>query len=95
MKFQRSYTIAREPLRSQSPDGEAVEIPVCRYVVVNPGGELVGAGNAPYGKAGVFTVDLRGKLKPGPYSVMVALYLGGNTVNPDVKVVPYQAEGAS
>ncbi|MBI2001995.1 MAG: hypothetical protein HYS69_12545 [candidate division NC10 bacterium] len=95
MKFQRSYTITREALRNQSPDGEAEEVPVCRYVVVTPGGDLISAGNAPYDKAGVFTVDLRGKLKPGPYSVMVALYLGGNTVNPDVKVVPYQAEGAS
>lgn len=93
MKFQRSYTIAREPLRSQSPDGEAVEIPVCRYVVVSLGGDLVSAGSAPYDKTGFFTVDLRGRMKPGPYRILVGLYLGGNSVNLDIKVVPYQAEG--
>mgnify|MGYP001617999034 FL=1 len=57
-------------------------------------GAVLTVGTAPYGKDGVFGVDLKGKLKPGLYTILVALSLGGNDVNPDVKTVPYRAEGA-
>ncbi len=32
---------------------------------------------------------------PGPYTVMVALYLNGNAVEPDVRVIPYRRDGRS
>ncbi len=64
-------------------------------MVVTPGGDLVSAGSAPFDRAGFFTVDLAGTLTPGPYRILVALSLGGNSVNQVVKVVPYQVAGAS
>ncbi len=92
--FQRTYNIVREPLRRQTSDEDAGEIPVCRYLVISPTGEVSSTGTAQYEDPGVFTVDFQGKLKPGLYSIITALYLGGNYVNPEVKMVQYRAGGS-
>ena len=86
-KFQRSFTLVREPLAGPASDTGAGEIPVARYVVVGEDGNVLTAGTASYDRVGLFSVDLRGKLKPGPHTIMVALSLGENSVNPEVKVV--------
>ena len=93
--FQRSYNIVREPLRPRSSKEETGDRPVCRYVAVGPDGEVSSAGTATYDDAGVFSVDLRGKVKPGLYTVLVALYLGENYVNPEVKAVQYRLESGA
>jgi hypothetical protein len=86
-KFQRSFTLVREPLAGPASDTGGGEIPVARYVVVGEDGNVLTAGTASYDRVGLFSVDLRGKLKPGPHTIMVALSLGENSVNPEVKVV--------
>jgi hypothetical protein len=91
--FQRSYKIEREPLRPQSSEERAAELPVCHYLVVGPTGDVATAGTAKYEGSGVFTVDFGGKLKPGAYSIITALYLGGNYVNPEVKMVQHRVGG--
>ncbi len=93
--FQRSYNIVREPLRPRSSKEETGDRPVCRYVAVGPDGEVSSVGTATYDDTGVFSVDLRGKLKPGLYTVLVALYLGENYVNPEVKAVTYRLESGA
>ncbi len=91
--FQRSYKIEREPLRRQSSGEDTQELPVSRYLVVSQAGDVSQAGTARYGGAGVFTVDFRGKLKPGVYSIITAMYLGGNYVNPEVKMIQHRIDG--
>jgi hypothetical protein len=91
--FQRSYDIVREPLRPKSSTEDAVELPVCSYLVVTPTGDVSRAGTAQYQDAGVFVGDLGGPLKPGLYSIITALYLGGNYVNPEVKMIPHRVGG--
>ena len=44
---------------------------------------------------GDFAIDLAGKLPPGNYRVLVTLYLNGNTVNPDIRDVPFRVSGGS
>jgi hypothetical protein len=34
-------------------------------------------------------IDLKGKLAPGAYRVLVMLTLSDNVVNPEVKIIPY------
>ena len=91
--FQRSYKIEREPLGRQSSGEDTRELPVSRYLVVSQAGDVSQAGTARYGDAGVFTVDFRGKLKPGVYSIITAMYLGGNYVNPEVKMIQHRIDG--
>lgn len=94
-KFQRSYDIVREPFRGQPPGAVRPDALVCQYVVLGPTGEVVKAGVATLGDHGVFTVDLKGELGPGLYTIMTALYLNENYMNPEIKVVEYRVEGAS
>jgi hypothetical protein len=83
-KFGRSYEIVREPLPAAVTAVDAHEVPVCRYVVLGPGGDVVRAGTAPRAPSGAFTVDLAGLAAPGSYTVQLALVLGGNAVQLEI-----------
>jgi hypothetical protein len=89
-RFQRTYEIVREPLRAAVDAGKKGEIPLCRYVVLNPAGPVVGTGIATYAGQGLFRVELPRDLAPGLYRVLIALYLNENSINPDIKMVPYR-----
>jgi len=88
-RFQRTYDIVREPLRAAADARKKGEIPLCRYVVLSPAGPVVGAGTATYAGNGLFRVELPRHLASGFYTVLIALYLNDNYVNPDIKMVPY------
>ncbi|MFQ5830791.1 MAG: hypothetical protein ACE5JD_16790 [Candidatus Methylomirabilia bacterium] len=94
-KFQRTYEIVREPLRQASSGLRPREVPVCRYVVVGSDGAVLMTGLARFGEDKVFVVDLEDRLEPGSYTVLTALYLNGNYMNPDIKRVPYRVGGSS
>jgi hypothetical protein len=59
-------------------------------VVLRPAGPVVGTGTATYAGNGLFRVELPRGLAPGLYTVLIALYLNENYVNPDIKMVPYR-----
>ncbi|HSB71595.1 MAG TPA: hypothetical protein VLT62_19890 [Candidatus Methylomirabilis sp.] len=94
-KFQRSYDIVREPFRGQPASAVRPDTLTCQYVILGPTGEVVKAGAATLGDGGVFTADLKGALGPGLYTVMTALYLNENFMNPEIKAVQYRVGGAS
>src|SRR5262245_57471007 len=81
-KFQRDYTIAREPLRAQT-DLDARDTPQCDYVVVGPDARVVAAGAAPYAGRGVFASELRGLAASGRYTVAVALIVNDHHAGPE------------
>ena len=89
-RFQRTYDIVREPLRTAADAGKKGEIPLCRYVVLRPAGSVVGTGTATYDGKGLFRIELPRGLAPELYIVLIALYLNENYVNPDIKMVPYR-----
>jgi hypothetical protein len=90
-KFERSYRIGREPYRPE-PAGETMRVPapVARWTVVGPGDEISAAGTSAELDGDRIVIDLKGKLAPGAYRVLVMLALGGNVVNPEVKIIPYR-----
>lgn len=92
-RFQRSYQLVREPFRGQAGAGDAGEPPLCRYVVVGADGSVAGAGRVSFGADGAARLDLKGILKPGLYTILVALSLGGNEINPEVKTMPLTLGG--
>jgi hypothetical protein len=91
-KFERSYKIVREPFR-RPPAGEIAQepAPVTHFAAVGPDGEVAAVGTSQELDGDTLVLDLRGRLKPGSYRVMVVLALNGNLVNPEVRVVPYRA----
>lgn len=94
-KFMRSYKIVREPLRGVGSDALAGQALVCRYLVVAADGKVRLAGQGRLQEDGTFAVDLKGKLKPGQYTVLTTLYLNGNTVSPDIRRISYRVAAGS
>jgi hypothetical protein len=90
-KFERSYRIVREPYRPE-PAGEKMRAPapVARWTVVGPGEDVAAVGSSSELDGSRVVIDLKGKLAPGSYRVLVMLALNGNVVNPEVKTIPYR-----
>jgi len=93
-KFQRSYEVERAALAPESDGAHNDDQPACRYVIIGPGGNVVRAGLAVFRKDGRFVVDLKDLTTPGLYTVAAALFIGGNAVNAEVRVVEHRVAGA-
>jgi hypothetical protein len=92
-KFQRSYEIERVALASESDGADSHDRPECRYVIIGPGGRVVETGVAAFGKNRRFVVDLKGLTASGRYTVMAAVYVGGNRINPEINVIDHRVTG--
>lgn len=93
-KFQRTYEIVREPLGKASAGVQAQETPECRYVVIGADETVRLAGRARLAEDGVFIVTLKDRLEPGSYTVLTALYLNGNAMNPDIRRLAYRVDAS-
>ena len=73
------------------PTGEkARDAVVARWTVIGAGDEVAATGWAHDVEGGRLIVDLKGKLPPGAYRVLLALALNGNSTNAEVKVISYR-----
>ncbi len=89
-KFERSYKIMRGPYKPE-PAGEKVRDTLAAWwVAIGPGDEVAAAGASELQEAGRLVVDLKGRLKPGAYRLLLAVAVNGNIINPEVKVLPYR-----
>jgi hypothetical protein len=91
-RFLRSSRLLREPMGTVGAEGDRADIPVCRFVALGPDGEVARAGASRDVQGGRLIVPLQGLPKPGPYSVLLALYVGDNAVNPEIATVVYRPE---
>lgn len=91
-KFLRDYRIVREPLGAPGTDEDKLDIPACRYVVVGGYGRVAAAGLSREVEGNRLIVDLTGRLRPGSYTVLLALVLGDNEVNPEIATANYRVE---
>ena len=94
-KYERTYDIVRAPFRIATSGLRRADILVCDYVVVDSDGKVVLSGRGRLQHDATFAVDLAGKLMPGRYTVMIALYLNGNTMNPDIRRISYRVRNNS
>jgi hypothetical protein len=92
-KFMREYRLVREPLGSRGEE-ERPDLPACRYVIVGADGTVAAAGLSRDVQAHRLIVDLKGRLKPGAYTALVALTLGDNLVGPEVATTQFRVDGA-
>jgi len=92
-RFLRQYRLVREPLGS-GVDEDKVDVPACRFVIVAADGRVAAAGVSRDVQAHRVVVDLKGRLKPGAYTALVALVLGDNYVSPEVATTQFRVEGS-
>jgi hypothetical protein len=84
LKEMRNHRIVRKPLmRGTLRDTLAIR-PVTRYVLVAGNGTVMAAGAARREADGRFAVTLPETLAAGNYTVFVAIFLDGNTINPAI-----------
>jgi hypothetical protein len=91
-KFLREYRLVREPLATSGVDH--ADMPVCRFVVIGTDGAVAAAGTSETVQGGRLIVSLKGKLRPGSYTALVALALDDNWVTPEVATTQFRVEGA-
>lgn len=92
-RFLRQYRLVREPLGSGA-DEDKVDVPACRFVIVDADGHVAAAGISRDVQAHRVVVDLKGRLKPGAYTALVALVLGDNYVSPEVATAQFRVDAA-
>jgi hypothetical protein len=92
-KFLREYRLVREPLGSRGEE-ERPDLPACRYVILGADGTVAAAGVSRDVQAHRLIVDLKGHLKPGAYTALVALALGDNLVDPEVATAQFRVDAA-
>jgi hypothetical protein len=92
-KFLREYRLVREPLGARGEE-EKVDRPVARYVILAADGSVAAAGASHDVHGGRLVVDLKGRLKPGAYTALVALALGENWVDPEVSSTQFRVDAA-
>jgi len=92
-KFLREYRLVREPLGSRGEE-ERPDLPACRYVILGADGTVAAAGVSRDVHAHRLVVDLKGRLKPGAYTALVALALGDNLVGPEVATAQFRVDAA-
>jgi hypothetical protein len=89
-KYDRYYKIVTEALGSNTSGAYDDINPVCRYVVVAQNGTVVRAGTAPAPTDNVFSFNPADGLPRGDYTVELAVYLGDDYINSDVKRITYR-----
>lgn len=92
-KFLREYRLVREPLGSRGEE-ERPDLPACRYVILGADGTVAAAGVSRDVHAHRLVVDLKGRIKPGAYTALVALALGDNLVGPEVATAQFRVDAA-
>lgn len=92
-RFQRSYEITRAAFEPAPGEADDQDRPECHYVVIGPDGRVVRAGTAPFGSSRRFVLDLHDLAEPGAYTVMAAMSIAHNRMNPEVKVVEHRVAG--
>jgi hypothetical protein len=89
-RVMRDVRVVRERLQERPTGIDPDDVPRCRFLVVGADGEVARAGVAPFVAEARFAVDLGG-LPSGAYTVAIALSLGGNELDPEVKLIQYRA----
>jgi hypothetical protein len=95
MIAQRSYQIERVAVTPPRPEEHNDERPECRYVIVGPAGSVVRSGTATIGTNGRFAISVKQLGPAGTYTIAAALLVGGNQVNPEVKVFEHRVARSS
>jgi hypothetical protein len=63
-------------------------------VILGADGTVAAAGLSRDVQANRLIVDLKGRLKPGAYTALVALVLGDNLVGPEVATTQFRVDAA-
>ena len=91
---QRSYKTVRQRLKRETLRGLYLIRPDSRYIVLDAGGSVIQASAAKMDEDGHLVAVLPKHLPRGQYTFLVAIYPDGNSVNPAVRIISFEATGS-
>ena len=89
VKVERDYRIERQPLTRQTSHGLFGLLVVSRYLLIGPDGTVLDADRMRWEDDGRFVINLPQSLEPGQYTVVLAIFLDGNSLHPPAEVVRF------
>ncbi len=91
VKQQRDRRLARTELKRDTVRDMLPIQPVTRYVLIGTDGTVVAAGSASREGDGRFAVTLPRSLPAGRYTVLAAIFLDGNTIDPSIGSLTFRS----
>jgi len=90
VKVERDYRVERQPLTRQTSHGLFGLLVVSRYLLIGPDGTVLEIDRMRWEDDGRFVIDLPRSLEPGRYTVVLAIFLDGNSLHPPAEVVRFR-----
>jgi hypothetical protein len=87
LKMGRSYKLTKEALTRTTMRGTSGLLVVSRYLLIGPDGEVLDVDKMQWRDDGVFAIKLPERLSPGQYTILLAVFLDGNSLLPSAKVL--------
>ena len=84
LKAGRDYREVREPLLRTTMRGTSGLFVVTRYLLIGPEGSVLALDKMRWMDDGRFAIKIPEQLPPGQYTVILAVFLDGNTIAPSV-----------
>jgi hypothetical protein len=90
LKVERHYRIERQPLTRETSHGLFGLLVVSRYLLIGPDGTVLLAEKMEWEDDGRFVINLPNGLPPGPYTVVLAIFLDGNSLHPPATLLRFR-----
>ncbi len=87
LKMGRKYQLVKEPLLRTTARGVYGLLVVSRYLLIGPDGKVLEVDKMHWGEDGHFTIKLPEHLPPGQYTIVLGIFLDGNSLQAPTKVL--------
>jgi hypothetical protein len=94
LKMGRAYKLTKEPLTHTTMRGTTGLLVVSRYLLIGPDGAVIDVDKMHWRDDGAFAIKLPEQLSPGQYTVILAVFLDGNSLLPSAKVLRFHVGNA-
>jgi len=91
LKMGREYRLVKEPLLRTTARGTHGLLVVSRYLLIGPDGTVLKVDKMQWNEDGRFTITLPERLPPGQYTVVLGIFLDGNTVDPSIGRIEFRS----
>jgi len=94
LKMGRDYKLTKEPLTRTTMRGTSGLLVVSRYLLIGPAGLVLDVDKMQWRDDGRFAIKLPERLSSGQYTVLLAVFLDGNSLLPSAKVLRFRVGNA-
>ena len=89
LKMGRKYQLVKEPLSRTTMRGTTGLLVVSRYLLIGPDGAVLDVDKMQWREDGHFAIKLPEHLRPGQYTVVLAIFLDGNSMLLSAKILRF------